>query len=91
MPNTTLHHDAGDQADLQPKAELAAAPTPPSRGLAPLSAATRLAAWALAVLTTSLVLGSQIGLTAMYAAQADAVLAKAKQTTPGSQLVAKAK
>ena len=90
MRITTLHRDQSAQVAKRLEPVPIAAPTHPCPTLSPLPVATRLTALVLAVLTTGLVVGSQFGLTAMYAIQAESVLAKAQPAQPTSQLVAKA-
>jgi hypothetical protein len=65
--------------------------SPPRVSLAPLPVARRLAAVALAVVTTVLAIGSQCGLAVMYVNKADPLHAKAQPGAASPQLLAKAK
>jgi multisubunit Na+/H+ antiporter MnhC subunit len=90
MRNTTPHQDQTVPIASRLHAAPLAAASLPNATLAPLPVATRLTALALAVATTSLVVGSQCGLAVMYVKQADELHAKAQPGTAATQLVAKA-
>lgn len=90
MHNATHHDDQTSHVADPGKNAPTAVPTKPYQTLAPRPMTTRLTAFVLALVTTGLVLGSQLGLGMMYEGQAEAELANAQAVQPTVQLVATA-
>lgn len=90
MHNTTFHTDQTPQAADQLDVAATTAQTNSRPPLAPLPVAVRAAALVLAVITTGMLLGSQLGLSLMYESQVEDTLARSQPAQSAGQLVASA-